>query len=43
VIGKLAIGRAKMKSLEIDELKVAKLRVGELEVTGSLSLPGETR
>jgi hypothetical protein len=33
------VGAIKCKSLEIGELRVARLRVGELAVEGSLVLP----
>ena len=42
-IQSVAVGRARLKSLEVDELTVKQLRAGDVTVTGSLELPESKR
>jgi len=38
-LGRIAIGKAKIKSLEIDELTVKRLRAADVSISESLELP----
>ena len=42
-MGKIAVAKTILRSVSIDDLKIARLEVGELTVTGSLTTPAANR